>query len=388
MLLSRIRIMCGVLVAMAFASGAGAEIPPEQVVVENLPPATRYRLYLADVAIPHIVDGKLLIIDGAALKLLGMVSTGLVGLTTLSPDRSELYVATTYFPRLNRGERNDQVDVYDASTLKLKAEIAIPPKHAQALPYRGYLRASADGRFVFVQNATPATSVSVVDRAAGKFVAEIPTPGCWAIFTPQSLSSSNRFSTLCGDGTMLTITLDEKGNAVTRKKSAKFFDPDSDPLFIAGERSGDRYVFISFKGFVQTLDVGGEEAVIGSKWPTVNGAEAKLGWRPGGYQPLALHEKSGTIYVGMHKKGVEGSHKNPADAIWAFDMASGKRIGRAPGRGATTIAVSQGDEPRLFAFDGGKMMLRAYAAMPLKGQLKLLASGGPFGETPTQMDVQ
>lgn len=388
MFLSRIRIMCGVFTAIAFATGAWAEIPAEQVVVGKLPPATPYRLYLADVAIPHIVDGKLLILDGASLKVLGMVSTGMTGLTTLSPDRSELYVATTYFPRLNRGERHDQVDVYDASTLELKAEIPIPAKHAQALPYRGYIRASEDGRFVFVQNATPATSVSVVDRAAGKFMAEIPTPGCWSIFTPKSISSANRFSTLCGDGTMLTITLDEKGNAVTKKKSAKFFDPNGDPLFIVGERSGDRYVFISFKGFVQTLDIGGEEAVIGSKWPTVTGALAKRGWRPGGYQPLALHEKSGTIYVGMHKKGAEGSHKNPADEIWAFDLASGKRIARAPGRGATTLAVSQGDEPRLFAFEGGKTTMHAFAATPSKGRLKLLASGGPFGETPTQMDVQ
>jgi methylamine dehydrogenase heavy chain len=120
----------------------------------------------------------------------------------------------------------------------------------------------------------------------------------------------------------------------------------------------------------------------------VTGALAKSGWRPGGYQPFTLHEKSGTIYVGMHKKGAEGSHKNPADEIWAFDLASGKRIARAPGRGATTLAVSQGDEPRLFAFAGGKMTMHAFAATPSKGRLKLLASGGPFGETPTQLDVQ
>jgi methylamine dehydrogenase heavy chain len=385
-LVSRIRIVCGVLAALA--SGARAEIPAEQVTVGKLPPATAYRLYLADVAIPHIVDGKLLILDGAALKVQGVVSTGLAGLTTLSPDRAELYVATTYFPRLNRGERHDQLDVYDASTLKLKAEIPIPPKHAQALPYRGYLRASADGRFVFVQNATPATSVSVVDRAANKFVAEIPTPGCWSIFTPKSTASANRFSTLCGDGTMLTVTLDDQGIALSKRKSAKFFDPDADPLFIVGERSGDRYVFISFKGFVHTLDVAGEEAVVGARWPTLTDAQAKRGWRPGGYQPLALHEKSGTLYVGMHRKGAEGSHKNPADEIWVFDLASGKRLARTNGRGATSLAVSQGDQPRLFAFEGGKMAMHAFAALPSKGKIRLLASGGPFGETPTQMDVQ
>ena len=103
---------------------------------------------------------------------------------------------------------------------------------------------------------------------------------------------------------------------------------------------------------------------------------------------MALHEKSGTLYVGMHRKGAEGSHKNPADEIWVFDLASGKRLARSKGRGATSLAVSQGDQPRLFAFEGGKMAMHAFAALPSKGKIRLLASGGPFGEKPTQMDVQ
>ena len=57
------------------------------------------------------------VIDGDAMKLDGMVATGFAGHTTLSPDRSELYVATTYYPRLSRGERTDVVDIYDPATL-------------------------------------------------------------------------------------------------------------------------------------------------------------------------------------------------------------------------------------------------------------------------------
>jgi methylamine dehydrogenase heavy chain len=369
--------------AAAFA-GKTPELPVDRITVSNLPPATPYRVYLNDAAFPHIIDGKLFIIDGERLKLEGMLSTAYVAHTALSPDRSEIYTATTYYARLNRGERFDQIDVYDAITLKLKAEIPLPGKRALALAYKGLIRSSANGRFIFVQNATPATSVSVVDRQAGKFVTEVPTPGCWAIYTPATVS--DRFSSLCGDGTMLTVVLDEKGNAVGRKKSAPFFDPDDDALFISGEQSGDRFFFASFKGRVQPVDIGGDVAVPAPAWRLVPATSST--WRPGGYQLMALHEKSGTLFVGMHKKGGEGSHKSPADEIWTFDLATGKRIARTPAPGTTTMAVTQGNAPRLLAFDGTKAMLNAFSATPSKGRMKRLGSGGPFGETPTLMDTQ
>lgn len=370
----------------ALAASAAAELPVDRITVRNLPVATPYRLYLNDAAFPHIIDGKLLVIDGASLKLEGMVGTAYVAHTALSPDRSEIYVATTYYARLNRGERTDQIDVYDALTLKLKTEIAVPSKRALALAYKGLIRTSANGRFIFVQNATPASSVSIVDRSAGKFVTEVATPGCWAIYTPASVS--DRFSSLCGDGTMLTVVLDDKGNVAGRKKSAAFFDPDDDALFVSGEKIGDRYYFASFKGHLQPVDIGGDVALAAPRWSLVPAADAKGRWRPGGYQLMAVHEQSGTLYVGMHRKGAEGSHKNPADEIWAYDLASGKRIARSPAAGTTTLAVTQGAAPRLLAFDGTKAMLNAFSATPHQGRMKFLASGGPFGETPTLMDTQ
>ncbi len=370
----------------AGAAPVTAELPIDRITVSNLPAATPYRLYLNDAAFPHIIDGKLLIIDGETLKLQGMVATAYVAFTALSRDRSEIFVATTYYARLNRGERFDQIDVYDAKTLKLKTEIALPNKRALALPYKGLIRTSANGRFIFVQNATPATSVSIVDRSTGKFVTEAPTPGCWSVYTPASVS--DRFSTLCGDGTMLTVLLDDKGNVIGRKKSAPFFDADDDALFISGEQSGDRFYFASYKGYLQPVNIGGDVAVVLPRWSLLSSADAKGQWRPGGYQLMALHEKSGMLYVGMHRKGAEGSHKNPADEVWAFDLATQKRVARAKAAGTTTLAVTQGDAPRLMAFDGTKGMINAWNATPRKGRLKFMSSGGPFGETPTLMDTQ
>ena len=360
-----------------------ADVPVDKITVLNLPPATPYRLYLSDMAISHFVDSKLMIIDGESLNVVGHVALGMTGHATLTPDHSEILVSTAYMTKLNRGERIGEMDVYDASTLKLKAEISVPPKHSQSMPYRGAIRVSADGRFAMMQNATPASSVTVVDRVAGKFVVEIPTPGCWMIYVPESVS--DRFSTLCGDGTMLTVKLDAEGKPLERKKSAKFFDADDDALFASGAQAGDNYTFVSFKGNVQTVNVAGDTAVAGAPWPLVTAAEAKAGWRPGGYQPVALHDKSGRIYVGMHPKGKEGSHKLAAKEIWAFDAASKKRVARVPGHHSTLVAVSRGDAPKLFAYSTDKSTLAVFEAT---GKLKYLKIAGPFGELATQLDVQ
>jgi methylamine dehydrogenase heavy chain len=64
----------------------------------------------------------------------------------------------------------------------------------------------------------------------------------------------------------------------------------------------------------------------------------------------------------MHAKGRDGSHKDPAKEIWAFDLTSHKRIARAPGHNAIAIAVSRNAQPRLYAIDGVKQALAVYDA--------------------------
>lgn len=359
-----------------------AELPVDTITVSSLPAPHPYRLYFTDVALPHISDGKLTVIDGRNFKVEGMVSTGAFAQTTLSPDRSELYVVTTYYTKLNRGVRSEEILVYDAKTLALKAELPYPARHAQALPYVGTLRTSGDGRFIIVQNATPATSVGIVDRQSGKMVSEIQTPGCFIVYPAQT---TNRFSTLCGDGTMLTVSLDDQGNPVGKKKTAKFFDPDEDALFSPAAQDGDTYHFVTYKGNVVSINVAGETAVPEKAWPLALPSEAKQNWRPGGSQPVALHKESGTLYVGLHPKGQEGSHKNPASEIWVYDLKAKARLARVKTPHAVGLAVSQGVAPRLFAFDAEGASITAF-----DGGRKLKKVGGAngFGDTPTQMEVQ
>jgi methylamine dehydrogenase heavy chain len=375
-------VLFSLLAALGGALPAHAELPVDEITVAKLAPAHPYRLYYTDVVLPHMVDGKLTVIDGRTLKVEGMLSTGLFAQTTLSPDRSEIYVVTTYYSKLNRGERIEEILVYDAKTMALKEEIPYAARHAQALPYRGTLRTTADGRFIIVQNATPATSVSIVNRQSGKQVAEVQTPGCYVVYPAQT---ANRFSTLCGDGTMLTISLDNDGNPVAKKRSAKFFDPQGDALFVSAAQEGDTYHFVSFKGNAISVNVGGETAVPGSFWSLGTAADVKKGWRPGGYQPIALHQASGTLYVGMHPKGYEGSHKEAAKEIWVYDLAAKTRVSRSKTIPATGLVVSQGEAPRLFAFDTA---IAGIAAFDGGRKLKQVRSAAGFGDTPTQLEVQ
>jgi len=359
-----------------------AEFVPEHATVMPLPPATRYRLYVNDAALSNYAEGRLVVLDGEHMTYLGTLGIGMLGQSTLSPDRSELYVVTTYYTRINRGRREDVVEIYDPSNLTFKSEIPIPPKHALSLKYRGNVRTSSDGRWLIAQNATPAASLTVVDLKSRQFVSEIPAPGCWIVLPSQT--HPKRFATLCGDGTVLTFTLDETGHVVSQQRSDRIFDPDKDPLFVSADTFDDRYVFVSFHGNAYIVNVSGEKAALEALWPIVTEQDKKQGWRPGGYEPLAVQRATQTLYVAMHPNGKEGTHKNPASEIWSFDLRSRQRIARMPGSHAIVLAVSQGLNPMLFAVDGERSGVVAYqiggGSRP-SGRLDL-------GETITDIEVQ
>jgi methylamine dehydrogenase heavy chain len=291
-----------------------------------------------------------------------------------------LLIATGYLSRGQRGERTDILEVWDADSLSFKHEIEIAPKRAMALNYRGLLQLSADGRWAFVQNATPAVSVTVVDLEARSMVAEIPTPGCWGIYVPSS--RSDQFSTLCGDGTMETVALDASGQQAARTSSAKLFDADRDAWFMQGERDGDTYRFVSFLGSVAAVSIGGDTAKLEEVWSLVGTADSKKAWRPGGYQPLAVHPGTGRLYVTMHPGGAEGSHKNPAKEIWAFDLASKKRVARMPGHAAVAVTASK-DGKRLLAIDIEKATL---LVIDVRGKPRV-RNATQVGAVPAQVDA-
>lgn len=358
------------------------ELPAETLGTSTLTGKTSERVYVGDVAIAHIVDGRLRVFDARAGKLLGMLATGYAGNFVVNAKAGEIYNATTYLSRLGRGERTDVLEVWDAETLALKHEIVLPPKRAQTLNYRGMVNSTANGRFVLVMNATPATSVTVVDLAERKVAGEIATPGCWG--TLPAASHPARFSMLCGDGKVATVTLDDKGASAERQVSEQVFDADKDAWFQTAEQLGDKYWFMSFKGVLHELDVSGATAALKSSKDLIGPAQKKLGWRPGGYQAFAVHPSGRWAVAAMHDKGREGSHKTPAKQLWVWDLQSGRRIAVAPGLGTASLTFSKSGK-RLQALDGLTGAMRVWDWQG-SGKLKLVSTVKPAGEAALQLE--
>ncbi|HEX5393692.1 MAG TPA: amine dehydrogenase large subunit [Rhodocyclaceae bacterium] len=361
-------------------------LPEEEIRVEKLSPPDGYRLYISDPAFAHMVDGRLHIVDGKSMKFMGMIGTGFSAQTVPSPDGKTIYVATTYQRHLVRAPREDVLEIHDAATLELKDEIPLPPHHAQAIPYRGMMATSTDGSQLYIQGASPATSVMIVDLERKKLLNEVATPGCWAIYPwAGGSAASHRISTLCGDGTMLTLEVDEAGQVKSRNRSARFFNPDKDPLFTHSDFRGDDRYFVSFGGDVYTVKLAGDAPSFAPVWSLLDKGDRKQGWGPGGYEMTAVHRASGTLFVALHPKSYDGSHKNPAKEIWAYDLETHKRIARIPSSGTVAISVSQGADARLYTLNIEKRSIEARA---IKHGYPSLGVVDQVGDTPMIFEVK
>ena len=104
----------------------------------------------------------------------------------ISPDGKSAYSQSSYLKRIMYGDHEQVLQVFDVATLTPTKEVILPNKAAMVAAYTPLLEESADGKFIYVQNATPATSVTVVDMPEKKQAAEVPTPGCWGIFVVRS----------------------------------------------------------------------------------------------------------------------------------------------------------------------------------------------------------
>lgn len=343
------RGVAAVALALALGGAARAQERLDTVETAPFPPATPDRLWVHDLAFNHLPDGRLHVVDPVSGAYMAQVPAGFTGFFNFSPDGAKLYMATTYYDRLTRGNKFDVLEIYDVATLTFEGEILLPPKRAMVVTYNHMIDTTADGRFVLVQNSTPASSVTVVDMDARTVVGEIDTAGCWAVF--PSTTAPRRFATVCGDGTLEVIELDERGQQAARTKSAQLFDPDDDPIFIQGDHVGDVHYWVTFRGQLVAADLSAVEPRISEAWDFAGGVDGD--WRPGGYNPVAAHAGSGRIYVGMHGGGTEGSHKTPAEEIWALDLAKREIAIRAPGHAALAVNVSAAAEPHVFALAEG-----------------------------------
>jgi len=311
------------------------------------------RIFVLDAVFNHLSDSRVHVFDGETGKFLGMIPTSYNGHMEISNDGKKIYTMATYYERVTRGERTDTVEIWDDDTLTFEKEIILPNYRVQALNYKGIFRQTPDGKFILAQNATPASSVAVVDLEKEEHVAELTaTAGCWSIVVIPNKPHS--FATVCGDGTLLTIDLDDEGQIAQQSRSDTFFSPKDDPVFIEPAFLGDTAYFVSFYGNVRPADLSGDEAEILPSWSLLNDEDRAEGWAPGGYNLTGVHEGNKRFYVLMHADAEEGTHKNPADEIWVFDLESQERVARVPGMHLLSISI---DEPgnRLLGLDGGNV---------------------------------
>lgn len=323
--------------SIAFAQDA---IEPETLTVQERLPEGPH-LYAMNFGING--SSQIVVLNADDLSIAGTIGTGTFASMMLSPDKSTLYTSSVYLRRYTYGEAEGVVQEWDSQTLQLRKEFLISPKVAQALSQRGVLNISSDGKFLIVQNATPATSVTIADAVAGKDLGEIPTPGCWTAYPSVE---GTAFTMLCGDGTVAKYTYDASGKAAAPAKSEKIFDADKDPLYGDAMRIDGKLVYVSYGGTLYVIDDSGETPVLDKTVPF-----AEAGWAPGGYNLMAYNEPTHTLFVLMHSEPFDGSHKAPAEEIWAIDTASMKVVGRSEAHHELNIAVGGGDKPVLVGLD-------------------------------------
>ncbi|MYE52418.1 MAG: methylamine dehydrogenase, partial [Gammaproteobacteria bacterium] len=189
-----------------------------------------------------------------------------------------------------------------------------------------------------------------------EFVAEHGIAGCsLAISTGDSGVTS-----LCSDGAFLTTTLSDDGASAASVRSAAVFADQSDPMFEKAGITGGVAYFPTFKGDVLPVDLSGDAAVPGERWPLASAEEKAAGWRPGGWQLVAA-DHLGRLYVLMNPNGTDGSHKDGGGEVWVFDAAEKQRIMRIPlPNWGVSVGVSNAEQP-LLVVTNGELQLETYS---------------------------
>ena len=313
------------------------------------------------------------------LSVVGTVDAGAQSHFAISKDGKTVYMASGFYSRLSSGEGEHVLQIFDVDTATLTKEIQLPLKVSQYTDDASLMQLSADEKYLYLQNATPATSVTVVDLEKGEVVQEVPSPGCFGIYPTLE---GHSYSTICGDGTFTTMTLSVDGTSFESKKSEVIFDPEEDPIYLSFDRAGSDLLFISFKGVVHRLaDAEGVITAV-STTPIAEGVEGD--WGTAGYTVVSYNEPNGILFVPMASGRYDGSHHHDAEEIWAYDLANQKLLYRSPVEGITSVITTDDAVPTLFGLDiGGSRVVKYDVDPEAKFAARPVAEHGTSGFTTT-----
>lgn len=338
--------LISLLLVLGSLSPAMADFTPESIELEVLPDHTgKNWFWTSGPGVPFTSESRAYLFDGDGANL-GQLNTG-TWLNNLIIDelRDEILTVETYFSRGTRGERSDQVVIYDPHTLQPIEEIRIPAKRMQAVKSTGVATFSDDSRFLLVVNFTPAQSVTVVDMEKRQFVTEIDTPGCSVLYP----AGDRDFYSICGNGGFMQIRLDDEGQPVFKKRHPPLFDPVGDFLTTAASRIGDTWYFVSFENNVHAITMTADNIGISKQWSLVTDSERADNWRISGQHHTAVHKETGQLFVLMHQ-GEEHTFEESGEEVWVFDTLSGDRTKSISlDDVALSLGVSQGPDATLYS---------------------------------------
>jgi len=314
--------------------------------VATLKPLTPRRAFLWS----GFINPGIFIVDADNGEMEGYLPKSDWSSFAIAPGGKAYYVAETLWTHDTRGQREDMITVYDGTTLNLQKEIPLPGR-ALSVPKAQSFALNESGRYGYVYNLSPASSVVVVDLVKQKTASTVETPGCALVF-PYGESG---FGSLCGDGSLSTFALDAKAHG-TLKGSVHFFDARQDPVFdeVALDVPSRKVFFVSYLGHIYEATLG-DQPQVAPAWSLQAAAglsEAKdesdeVAWRPGGSQLIAYHPSSGRLFVLMHV-GEGWSHKQEASELWVLNASTHALIRRIPLKeSATNVAVTLDPTPVL-----------------------------------------
>lgn len=290
------------------------------------------------------------IVDGDSGKIIGALHTIPLSNVAVDPNKRFFYVAETIWTKGNRGTRQDMLTVYDGKSLKIVTEIPLPGRLLTGNRIQD-LAISADGRFAYIYDMSPASAVIIVDLTKRKVTRTIELPGCGLAFA----APGGRIVSLCNDGSIATVSLASKKDDVAQTQP--FFSADEDPIFDNGilDPTTGKGLFLSYSGLIYEVSVG-DETKVAPPWsiqeaagmPAGSKKPLQLSWLPGGRQMMAYHAGLNQLYVLMHS-GEFWSQKEPATELWVVDVARRKVVSRRPlAPGVDYMAISQDEHPLLF----------------------------------------
>lgn len=290
------------------------------------------------------------IFDSESGKMKGMVETRRLADMAIDPAGQYYYVSETIWSKGDRGTRQDMVSVYDTREMKLVTEIAMPGRILIGMRKNNFIL-SDDGKWGFVYNYDPASSVNVIDMARRKFARNVELPGCASLIPNPGIG----FSALCSDGSLATVRLSGAKPEITH--SQPFFSAVDDPIFdnFAYDSVKKEAIFLTYTGLVYTAKIGAAPTI--SEPFSIQAAAGlrvgetkplEINWMPGGRQLMAFHRPSNHLFVLMHM-GEFWSQKAPGTEIWDIDLGTKKVVKRYQlGEAASNIAITQTDKPMIF----------------------------------------